>query len=575
MPRPDSVSGITASWIFPEAVDEDSVSEIASRWKMPPIVARLLRQRFPAACDEGIDRFLNPRFTDLHDPYRMTGMSEAAARIAQAVYRREPVTVLGDYDVDGTTSTALLTGALTSLGVPVEWCIPHREQDGYGLSDGAVERVKTTSGTLVITVDCGVTSVDQIAALAQDGREVIVLDHHEPADVLPDAVAVVDPKRRDCAYPFPGLAAVGVSFKLLQALEDILGIPSGKLTIPTLDLVAVGTAADIVPVLDENRVLLRAGLRRLRSQPRPGLAALMNIANIEGGRMTVSNVVFGIAPRINAAGRMGSAEDAVRLLLTDSDVEAFQLARQLDTANRIRQAQDRSTLEVAVIEAEQQIAGGARALVLADANWHPGVVGIVAARLVEQFRVPAIMISLGETVGRGSGRSIEGFDLHAALAECSDVLVGYGGHVRAAGLSIHPERIAEFRERFQQIAEERITTEMLRPKQTIDAIAELREVDMPLMAELERLGPFGPSNRRPVFASLGVRAVAPPEVLKGSHLKAEIQQHGVVREVIGFGMADQAKLFTGSVDVAYVPEENTFRGETRLQLRLKSVRPAQ
>ena len=560
-------------WEMPSPVDEDVVNRIAERWGVGRVVAELIAGRLGDGTDESaIDRFLNPRFEYLHDPYLMNGMHDAVTRLAQAVYEGETVTIFGDYDVDGTSSTALLVSTLSALGVPTEWRIPHRETDGYGLSDRGVELVQETSGKLVITVDCGVTSIDQIAVLTGIGRDVIVLDHHETADRLPDAVAVLDPKRRDCAYPFDGLAAVGVTFKLVQALEDVLGITPGTLTLPALDLVALGTAADIVPIVDENRVLMRAGLRRLSQNPRVGLAALINVAKIGRRGITTSGIVFGLAPRINAAGRMGSASTAVRLLLASDDAEAFPLAQQLADANRIRQTEDRATLEAAVAEAEEQVNHGARALVLADASWHPGVVGIVAARLVERFGLPTIMIALTDPVGRGSGRSIDGFDLHAALGECADMLEGYGGHVKAAGLSISADNVAAFRERFQAVAEREVTDELLHPKQPIDVVAELGDVTLDTVAEIERLGPFGPDNRRPVILTKSVRAAAPPEILKGAHLKVEVYQQGAVREIIGFNMADAVPLFENPVDIAYVPEPNTFLGNTRLQLRVKAIR---
>lgn len=569
----DRVEYREPTWEMPSPLEESTVLRIADRWKVGRVVAELIARRIGDGTDESvIDRFLNPRFEHLHDPYLMAGMHDAVTRLAQAVYEGETVTVFGDYDVDGTSSTALLVSTLSGLDVPTEWRIPHRETDGYGLSDRGVELVRETSGTLVITVDCGVTAVEQIAALTADGRDVIVLDHHETTDQLPNAVAVLDPKRRDCAYPFEGLAAVGVTFKLVQALEDVLGIAPGVLTLPALDLVALGTAADIVPIVDENRVLMRTGLRRLSQNPRVGLAALINVAKINRQNITTSNIVFGLAPRINAAGRMGSASTAVQLFLATDDAEAFPLAQQLADANRIRQTEDKATLEAAVAEAEEQLSHGVRALVLADASWHPGVVGIVAARLVERFSLPTIMIALTEPIGRGSGRSIDGFDLHAALGECADVLEGYGGHVKAVGLSISADKVAAFRERFQAVAERQITDDLLRPRQGIDAVADLGEVTLDTVAEIERLGPFGPGNRRPVILTQNVRAAAPPEILKGAHLKVEVYQHGSVREIIGFNMAETASLFENSVDIAYVPEPNTFRGNTRLQLRVKAIR---
>ena len=576
MPSDRAATFTEPVWEYPVAADDAAVSALADEWTLSRPVAELLWRRVgPDIDSERVKRFLHPRFEHLHDPYLMSGMAAAVDRVVRAVYAREDVTIFGDYDVDGTTSTALLVSTLERLAVPVSWRIPNRESDGYGLSDRGVELVRETPGTLVITVDCGVTSVEQVAALNADGRDVIIVDHHEPGgDTLPDAVAVLDPKRHDCAYPFDGLAAVGVAFKLVQALEDTLGAPPGTLVLPALDLVAVGTAADIVPIRDENRVIMRTGLRRLARSPRPGLASLVDVAGVREDRLTTSHVVFGPAPRINAAGRMGSAGDAVRLLLSEDRAQAMPIAQQLDAANRNRQSEDRATLAAAETEAREQFESGARALVLADRDWSPGIVGIVAARLVERFYLPTVMIALGDEVGRGSGRSIEGFDLHAALGMCADTLESFGGHVRAAGLSIQPDRVAEFRERLQRVAAELVTDDMVRPRQSIDVVADLDDVTFDLIDDIERLGPFGPGNRRPVFLTPGANAAAPPEVLKGQHLKAEVRTGSVTHQLIAFGMADREPLFDGAVDIAYVPEINTFRGRTRIQLRAKAMRSA-
>jgi single-stranded-DNA-specific exonuclease len=560
----------------PREAPPSVVERISDTWGLSRVAASLVVDRLGCdADDDTIRRFLHPRFKHLHDPYALAGMTDAVDRLVRAIYDREPVTIFGDYDVDGTCSTTMLVSTLSRLGVQTEWRVPHRETDGYGLSDRGVELVRETAGRLVITVDCGVTSVDQVDALNADGRDVIIVDHHEPAERLPEAVAVLDPKRKDCSYPFDGLAAVGMTFKLIQALEDVLGTPPGTLTLPVLDLVALGTAADIVPMRDENRVLMRAGLRKLSKSPRTGIEALISVAGLDTDHMTTSSVVFGLAPRINAAGRMGSAGVAIDLLLSDDYSEALDIARTLDAANQERQAEDKRTLEAATLEAEEQIAAGAKALVLADADWHPGVVGIVAARLVERFYLPTVMIVPGEPVGRGSGRSVEGFDLHAALGECADHLEGYGGHVRAAGLSIATDKVPAFRERFQQVAAERLDDEMLRPRQKVDVVASLDEVSMEMIGEIERLGPFGPENRRPVFLSRGVTAAAPPEILKRTHLKGDLRAGSAIHEFIAFGMADRAELFDGPVDISYVPELNTFRGRTRMQLRVKAVRAAE
>lgn len=539
-------------------------------------MAEITCRRFGATLtDDQVVSLLRPSFRSLHDPYLYEGMDRAAKRLAEAVQKREPVVVYGDYDVDGTTATALLVDSLAALGVDAQWRIPHRTADGYGLSDRGVEIIRECAGSLVIVLDCGVTAVEQIAALTSEGREVIVLDHHEPGPQLPEALALLDAKRPDGGYPFPGLSAVGVAFKLLQALCDVLGIPPGALLLRALDLVAVGTAADIVPILDENRVLMRYGLRQLERNPRPGLRALMNVARLTGRKLTTASIVFGIAPRINAAGRMGSAERAVRLLLSRDEGEAMALALELNGINRQRQTLDQQVLDAARAEAEVQVKAGARALVLAHRDWHPGIIGIVASRLVEEFYVPTVMICAQSPLGRGSGRSVDGFDLHGALKACAHMLVAFGGHVKAAGLTIEPERISAFRDAFQQVAAERLSDEMLRPRLSLDAEVELREVNLDLVAAVERLGPFGPENMRPVLVSRRVRAISDPVVLKGAHLRAEVEQDGAVRGIIGFNFAWAAPLLDGPVEIAYVAEEDRWQGRSRLQLRLKAIRPSE
>ncbi|HQK21352.1 MAG TPA: single-stranded-DNA-specific exonuclease RecJ [Candidatus Latescibacteria bacterium] len=572
------------TWVFPPPCAEEEVRSVATRWDIPLTVAEILLRRVnnpdsPAARDDAIARFLNPSFRHLHDPYLYNGMHRAVERICRAVVNREQVSVYGDYDVDGTTATALMVEALQTLGVPVEWRIPHRTADGYGLSDRGVELLRDTAGTLVIVLDCGVTAVEQIATLTREGRDVIVVDHHEEGETLPNALAVLDAKCARCTYPFPGLSAVGVAFKLLQAVCDALRVPPGRILIPGLDLVAVGTAADIVPVIDENRVLMRFGLRRLRKSPRPGLRALLQVAGLAGKELTTSSIVFGLAPRINAAGRMGSAETSVRLLLTQDEDEARSLARELNQLNRDRQGRDQDVFDSAHRQAEEQVAQGARALVLADERWHPGIIGIVAARLVEEFYLPTVMITGSTPFARGSGRSIDGFDLHAALGACANTLIGYGGHIKAAGLSIDPQRIPEFRQCLQQVAAERLTDDLLSPRLYLDGEARLSDITPEYLKAVARLGPFGPDNMQPVLVSRHVRAISDPVIMKDAHLKVEVEQEGVTREIIGYGFKWAAPLFydaanrsVSAVDIAYVPEENVWRGKSKTQLRLKAVR---
>ena len=563
-------------WVLPPEPDPAAVSGLCAAEGLHEAVAQIILRRLERKpTDEEIRRYLRPRFDHLHDPYLLDGMSEATKRLADAVYAREPVVIFGDYDVDGTTATALLAEALQRLGVPVEWRIPHRTTDGYGLTDRGVELVCASQGSLVILVDCGITATDQIARLKAAGRDVIVVDHHEPGPELPDALALLDPKLPGSRYPFDGLAAVGVAFKLLQALCDALGLPPDELLLPGMDLVAVGTAADIVPIRDENRVLMRLGLRVLQRNARRGLRALIKTAGLAGVRLTTSSIVFGLAPRINAAGRVRSADTAVRLLLTEDEREARALASELDQNNRERQQMDQRTLEEARELAEGYVAAGAQALVLADPDWHPGVVGIAAARIVEGFGLPAVLISLQEPVGKGSGRSVYGFDLYSALAECADDLVSFGGHSMAAGVNIRPDQVDAFRRRFNDVAAARLTDDMVRPRLELDAEVALADVTADLLRQIELLGPFGPENMRPVLVSRGVRAASPPQVLKEKHLKLRVAAGEAVRDAIAFDQADAKPLCAGRVDIAYVAEENRWQGQTRLQLRIKAIRAAE
>ncbi len=566
----------TPMWAFAPSPDEAVVAHIRDEWGLPDAVAWIAAGRLDRhPTDDERARLLRPSFRHLHDPYLLDGMHRATARLAEAVYAREPIVVFGDYDVDGTTATALLIESLKRLGATVDWRVPHRTTDGYGLTARGVDLVCKSPGTLVVLVDCGVTAVDEIALLREKGRETIVVDHHEPGERLPDAVAVLDPKLPGSTYPFDGLAAVGLAFKLLQALSDVLGLGPEEILLPGIDLVATGTAADIVPIRDENRPLMRLGLRRLERDPRPGLRALMRVAGLADTKLTTSSIVFGLAPRINAAGRMRSADTAVQLLLAQDPHESAELAAELDRYNRERRAMDRQVLDEARVVAAEHASKGANVLVLGHSDWHPGVVGIVAARLVEEFGLPTVMIALHEPVGKGSARSVPGFDMHAALGMCADELLGFGGHHMAAGVSISPDRLDAFRAKMDDVAQTRLTKEMRRPRIDVDAEAKLGEITLDFVRQLERLGPFGPGNMRPVLASRRVRAASPPRILKDTHLKLQLADGSVRRDAIAFGQAGSAGLFAGPVDVAYVAEENIWAGKTQLQLRIESIRPAE
>ena len=505
----------------------------------------------------------------------MQDMDKAIERLRRAVLSDENILIYGDYDVDGITSISFLYLILKELGANVFYYIPDRQLEGYGLSDKGIDKAKENDINLIITVDCGITGHDEIDRARSYGIDVIVSDHHEPTPVLPNAIAVLDPKRHDCGYPFKQLAGVGVAYKLAQGLLIRMEIDLSILE-KYIELVAIGTAADIVPLVDENRIFVKNGLAKLNETENVGLMALINASNLRHREIGTGQIVFVLAPRINAVGRMGDAERAVKLLTTEDAQEAYEIAAILEQENKNRKSVDEETFHEALEQAETQFdPARTRSLVLHKEGWHSGVIGIVASRVVEKFYRPTVLISIEDGVGKGSARSVEGFDLYDAFKQCEDLLIGYGGHKYAAGLTIEQKNIPAFIEKFEQIADKHLNEEDLIPKLAIEAELSLDDIDPKLVKLLKMFAPFGPHNTRPVFMSQNIQVVGTPSIVGMNHLKFKIRQNSNIFDVIGFGMGDlYYRLNPGNhdLDLAYVIEENEYMGRKNIQLRAKDLR---
>ena len=547
------------------SVDEKQAEALESGIALSPVLCRVLVARGVNTVEAARD-FLNPELSALHDPFLMRDMDKAVARLKEAIRDRELILIHGDFDADGVSATALLVEGLDELGANVSYSVPDRMSEGYGLNEDRVRRASEDGVRLVICVDNGISSHDEIALASELGIDVIVADHHEPrGDELPPAIAVLDPKRADCAYPFRDLAGVGVAFKLYQGLTG--GIKG-------LDLVTLGTIADIVPLTDENRVLVRSGLEEINARRRTGIEQLIAVSGLRRTVISAHNVAFQLAPRINAAGRIATAHAGVRLFLTNSVQVASEIAGQLDNENTRRRGIEEEIVEQADAALADTFSPSQRAIVLADTRWHPGVIGIAASRIVRRYYRPTALIALSDGLGKGSARSIEGFDIHAALESCSDLLETFGGHQPAAGFTIKEDRVEQFRDALNRVAADLIPEEMLVPELRIDTVVGLDEVDDRLLAEMDGLRPFGARNPRPVFASKRVEPVGTVSLIRGSHIKFAVRQNGVSHPVIGFEMADlEAAVRDGNrFDIAFTPRVNRWGGKERVELLLRDLK---
>jgi len=569
----------TTRWKFPEP-DTDTETMLREELGIQALTSRILVNRHIVNTDQA-GKFFSPALADLHSPFLMRDMSKGVERVIQAIHRNEPLIVYGDYDADGITATVCLVKFLREIHPGVSYYIPDRLSEGYGLNREAVDHIRSRGIRIIITVDCGITDHEAIDYARSQGIETIILDHHKVPDTLPRAAAVINPQRSDCTFPFKYMAAVGIVFNFLIALRGSLrtaGFWSRK-PYPNLrdylDLVTIGTLGDISPLLDENRIFVKAGMELINEGKRPGIRALKDRAPFsQSGPIDATDVSFYLVPRINAAGRLGSTEDAVRLLLTEDPLEAARLAERLDGFNRERQEIERDILEDILhrIRLDQTVRERGF-LVFASEKWHPGVIGIVASKLVDRFYRPAILISLREGIGKGSGRSIEEFNLYDGLKKsCEPLLLGYGGHRYAAGISIRQEDIDELASTLNRAILETMDPSEFIPRTTIDAECRLEEIGPELMEDFSRLSPFGNANPEPVLCTREIR-VKSPVVLKNNHLRMQIHDRETSHGSIWFR---KAHLFShisidGRLDIAFTPQMNHWNGVSSIQLKMRDA----
>ncbi|MGH7603528.1 MAG: single-stranded-DNA-specific exonuclease RecJ [Gemmatimonadaceae bacterium] len=563
----------SARWLLPTPPDEKAVRELAKALSLPEIVCRLLLIRGYVSAEDA-KLFLRPKLDRLHDPLDFLSMDKAVDRLARAVGDQELVFIHGDYDVDGICSTTLLTRTIRELGGKAIPFIPRRIEDGYDLSDAGVDAAIAAGAHVVVTCDCGTSAVSPVARLCKAGIDVIVTDHHLPGGAqLPDCLSILNPKRDGCGYPDKDLAAVGVAFKLALALARKLE-KNPNFIWGMLDLVALATVADVAPLRGENRVFVRYGLRMLSETHNIGMRALIRAAGLSGKPLTAGRIGFILAPRLNAAGRLGHALRGVELLLSEDEHQANAIARELEELNNRRQELDHATLEEAREKVLQMDLDQTFGIVLADETWHPGVIGIVASRLVEEFGRPTVLIALSGAQGKGSGRSISKFDLHAALGESRDLLLRFGGHRAAAGVTIARERVDDFATRFNDVARSLLTPEDLVPEIRVDLEVSIDGIDERLESLFRHFEPFGIGNPSPVLLARNVTLAKPPRLVGKDGLKLVLDTGTGSLEALGWGLASRAGEFEAGakVDVAFRLERDEYKGESYLQARIADVR---
>ena len=547
----------------------DQVRALAAELKLPePLAALLIQRGFGDPADAR--RFLRPQLSELRDPRSLAGMADAVALVVAAARDGRTIMVHGDYDVDGQCATAMLTRVLRLAGASVAPFLPHRLRDGYDFGPAGLQAAVEAGASLIITVDCGITAIETVEAAKAAGIAVIITDHHLPGAALPPADVVINPQRADDNSGLKMLCGTGVAFKLVQALVPALGLPA-NLAFHLLDLVALATVADLVPLVGENRVLVKHGLKLLSSPRWPGLASLLRVTGLAGKEIRAHHLGFLLGPRLNAAGRVGDAADGLRLLLTDDPAEADRLAGKLEMLNTERQALDQEMLVQALEQVEQIDLDHAAGLVLAGEGWHPGVVGIVASRVVERYGRPTFVVALDGDIGKGSGRSISRFNLHDALHQCGHLLERFGGHHMAAGLTVLRAQLPAFRERFVEVAGTQLHPEDLGPEQRVDLVLGLAELSMDLEKLCRYLEPCGMGNPGPVF---GVRAVrfGDRRIVGNGHLKGMLLRDGSAIAAIGFEWADRVPwLGDQPVDIAFRLECNEYMGNESLQARIVGI----
>lgn len=562
----------TKKWILMSKEHQaDEVLSLSKKLGLPPIIATILMNR---DIDEP-EHFINPTEESLLDPFLMHGMKKAVLRILSALENNEKIAIYGDYDVDGITSTAIMVKFLRSRRADVIYYIPDRLEEGYGINKGAIDKIAESGVTLLITVDCGITAVSEIEYAKTKGIDTIITDHHECKDEVPDAFCLLNPKQPDCTYPFKKLAGVGVAFKLLQALTLEMRFHMRELIEEYVDLVAIGTVADVMSLVGENRVIVKKGLELLSYTMNKGIRALADVAEIDLANVQTGTIGFAIAPRINAAGRMGDPRCAVELLLATDDMTAKRYAEQLNNENRERQETEIKILEDALNMIENTPSyKDDFVLVLAHDNWHHGIIGIVASKISERFNKPCILISTDETTGKGSGRSIKAFNLFKALEHCQDKLLKFGGHELAAGLSISPENIDEFRREINAYAKSTLTQEDFVPLLYIDSELPPQYINMNTAEKLSVLEPYGMGNSSPVFYAKNLTVSQKRPLSDGKHIKLTLRSGEYLVDAVGFNMGELNDEINNDelLDIAFNVDINIYRGMRQLQVILKDVK---
>lgn len=559
------------NWKIKE-VDLQKVQQLNREQNIPSVISAVLINR---GLDNPvvINKFFNPSIDNLYNPFLMSDMDKAVNRLKKAISNKEKIVILGDYDVDGTTATAFLYLFLQEIGLEVIYYIPDREKEGYGVSNRGIDFAIKSSANLIITCDCGINSINEIEYANKNNIDIIITDHHEPAEVLPDALAILDPKRKDDIYPFKELCGIGVAFKMLYGLSIANKIPLEKIFY-YLDLVAIGTAADIVPILNENRIIVSKGLKVLNKSKNIGLQSLLKVSGFENKTINVVNIVFGLAPRINAAGRLGEATRAVRLLTSFSHKESIDLSNLLERENRNRQIIEKATIDNAILQLNATHDLDVDKILILDApDWHQGVIGIVASKLKEIYNRPVVMLTFQNGIGKGSARSIPGFNIFSAFSECSNFLLNFGGHKMAAGLTIKKESLPHFKERLKKIASDQISDEMLNRVLSIEGEIPFSDINQKTIDYLQKMAPFGPGNMRPIFVARNLKISGIPRIVGENHLKFKACQDRIVISAIGWKLSELYEMLISNrpLDMAFVIEENEWNGLKEIQLNIKDI----
>jgi single-stranded-DNA-specific exonuclease len=569
----------TYRWSIAPKTDDAMTTQLAKDINVPETIAKILIHRGITNYTEA-KQYFRPQLSDLYDPFLMEGMDLATERVIRALQANERIIIFGDYDVDGTTSAAMVFLFLKELGNEALIHIPDRVKEGYGISAIGIDVGKQFGATLLIAVDCGITAIEQVEYARSCGMDVIICDHHEPGEALPHAYALLDPQKNSCTYPFKPLCGCGVSFKLMQAIEQRLG----KAGIATnyIDFATLATTADIVPLIGENRIITKIGLTRINTDPRPGIRALIETSGTPMGKISTGQIVFVLAPRINAVGRMGDATRAVQLLTSTDYDSAKAIALVLEEENKNRRKIDEDTFLKAQELVEKLLgAESDPAIVLHHEQWHPGVIGIVASRLVEKYYRPTIMMTTVDGVAKGSARSIVGFDIHKALKRVEDKLIQFGGHKYAAGLAVEIDRLDEFREAFNLVVEELMSDEIRTPEIKIDAEISVGDLTPRFLRILKEFAPYGPHNMRPVFLARNVEVVTPPKIVGKDHLRFRVRQNQFVLDAIGFGLGSlMDEIHDGGrfIDVVFSIDEHDIlpagasAGDSFPQLKIKDLK---